>query len=240
MEYEIIKLIKRETIAEGTMKFAFSRPDNFIYKAGQSVDLTLINPPETDEEGNVRTFSLVSAPYEDNLCIATRMRDTAFKRVLRDAPLNFEIKMEGPYGDFTLHKDSTRPAIFLVGGIGITPFYSMLKTTTIGKLPHKIYLFYSNHRPEDAAFLNELTEMQNENPNYKLIATMDAMERSKMKWDGETGFITKEMIERHYKIVDGAVYYSAGPPEMVKAMRKLLLDMGVEEIFIRTEDFLGY
>jgi ferredoxin-NADP reductase len=240
MEKQIIKLVKKEIVAEGTMMFTFERPKNFIYKAGQSVDLTLINPPETDAEGNIRSFSLVSAPFENRLSFATRMRDTAFKRVIRDMPLNAELELAGPFGSFTLHKDSSKPAIFLVGGIGITPFYSMIKTASIGKLPHKIFLFYSNRRPEDTAFLNQLTDMQKDNSNYKLIATMSEMEKSKMNWTGETGFINKEMINKYFRYTSEPIYYSAGPPEMVAAMRKILIDMGADEDNIRTEEFSGY
>src|ERR671913_578069 len=77
------KLKSRQEIAGGTMAFHFKKPEGFAYKAGQFADYTLINPSETDAEGNTRAFSLASAPYEDDLMVATRMRDTAFKRVLK-------------------------------------------------------------------------------------------------------------------------------------------------------------
>ena len=78
-----VKLKGRDEIAAGTMAFHFEKPDRFAYKAGQFADYTLINPPETDAEGNTRGFSLASAPYEDYLMSATRMRDTAFKTITR-------------------------------------------------------------------------------------------------------------------------------------------------------------
>jgi len=78
-----IKLKSRTEVAAGTMAFRFDKPDGFTYKAGQFADYTLINPAETDAEGNTRGFSLASAPYEDDLMFATRMRDTAFKRDLK-------------------------------------------------------------------------------------------------------------------------------------------------------------
>lgn len=90
------KLLKRVEIAEGTMAFHFEKPKGFEFKPGQSADLTLLNPPETDSEGNVRTFSVASAPFEDHLLFATRMRDTAFKRSLKKVPLGTEVKMESP------------------------------------------------------------------------------------------------------------------------------------------------
>lgn len=120
------KLLNRVEIAEGTMALYFEKPSGFDFKPGQSSDLTLIDPPETDAEGNVRTFSIASAPFEDQLMFATRMRDTAFKRSLKRVPLGTPVKMESPMGSFTLHKNSAKPAVFLAGGIGVTPFFSAL------------------------------------------------------------------------------------------------------------------
>lgn len=115
-----IRLIKKETIANGTVAFHFEKPVGFTYQAGQYADFTLINPPETDSEGTKRTFSLASAPFETDLMIATRMRDTAFKRTLKSLPLGSELELEGPYGSFIFPKDLSTPAVFLTGGIGST------------------------------------------------------------------------------------------------------------------------
>ena len=98
-----IRLKGKSEVAEGTMAFYFERPTGFQFKAGQFVDFTLVNPPETDEEGNTRSFSIASAPYEDDLMIATRMRDTAFKRILKTLAAGSEIQMEGPFGGITLN-----------------------------------------------------------------------------------------------------------------------------------------
>src|SRR6185312_5549383 len=98
-----VKLIKKEEVANETMAFHFEKPTDFIFKAGQFADFTLLNPPETDEEGNTRGFSLAHAPYEEDLMITTRMRDTAFKRVLRNLPVGTEVKLDAPYGNFVLH-----------------------------------------------------------------------------------------------------------------------------------------
>jgi len=89
-------LRKREQIAEGTMAFHLDKPAGFEFRAGQAIDLTLINPPETDSEGNTRTFSIASAPFDPDLMFATRMRDTACKRVLRSMPLGTEVKFMDP------------------------------------------------------------------------------------------------------------------------------------------------
>ncbi len=231
---------KREEIAEGTMAFHFAKPADFQFRAGQSIDLTLLNPPETDAEGNTRAFSLASAPFDPDLMIATRMRDTAFKRVLRKTPAGLELKIDGPSGSFVLHRRAERPAVFLAGGIGITPFLSIIREAAHDKAPHQIYLFYSNRRPEDAAFLDGLTEAAKQNSNFHLIATMTEMGKSHREWKGETGFINKEMLAKHLPTLEGPIYYLAGPPAMVAAMRRMLTEAGVDEDDIRTEEFSGY
>ena len=145
----LVKLNKRDEVAEGTMAFHFKKPDGFNFEAGQFIALILIDPPETDAEGNTRAFSVASAPYEEALMIATRMRNTAFKRAIKALPLGSRIQIQGPFGSFTLDNDSTRPAALIAGGIGITPFRSMVFQAADNRAAHPIFLFYSNRRPED-------------------------------------------------------------------------------------------
>ena len=234
------KLLNRVEVAEGTMAFHFEKPPGFAFNPGQSSDLTLLDPPETDSEGNIRTFSIASAPFQDQLMFATRMRDTVFKRSLKRVPLGTQVKMEPPMGSFTLHKNSAKPAVFLAGEIGITPFFSIVKQADHGRLRHNLYLFYSNHRPEDAPFLEALEKLEKTNPNFRLIATMTEMSRSNGKWDGETGLIDKGMLLRYLNDLRGPIYYIAGPPAMVTDMRKMLVASSIDEDDIRTEEFAGY
>ncbi len=227
-------------MAEGTMAFHLEKPSGFQFKPGQYMNVTLIDPPETDAEGNTRSFSIASAPLEADLVVATRMRDTAFKRVLRGLSLKSEVQISGPFGSFTLHNDASRPAAFLVGGIGITPFRSMILQAAKDKLAHKLYLFYSNRRPEDAPFLDELQQIERQNPNYKFIGTMTDIGKSKRPWQGATGYITQDMLTKWVTDLNGPIYYAAGPAGMVTAMRQLLTTSGIGDDDIRTEEFTGY
>ncbi len=222
------------------MAFQFEKPEGLAYKAGQFADFTLINPIETDAEGNIRGFSLASAPYEDFLMFATRMRDTAFKRVLKTMEPGTELTLDAPYGSFTLHNNASLPAVFLTGGIGVTPVRSIVRQAAHDRLPHKIFLFDSNNRPEDAAFLDELTDAQEENPNYTFIGTMTRMEKSNRAWQGETGYINQAMLGKYLGDLTIPIYYIAGPQAMVLAMRELLNEAGVNDDNIRTEEFTGY
>ena len=235
--YEI-RLIGRKDVAEGTMAFLFEKPLGFSFKAGQFMRFTLIDPPETDAQGNARTFSLAGAPYEDDLMIATRMRDTAFKRVLKGMALGARVVARGPYGLLTLHEDAARPAVFLTGGIGITPFRSILMQAARDQLARTIILFYSNQQPEDAAFLDELSGLHGKLEGFKLIAVMTDMARSNRSWDGLTGHIDAEMLNTHIDDPGGPVYYIAGPPGMVAAMQKILAGAGAQDV--RVEQFAGY
>ena len=233
-------LLRKEEIADGTMAFHFEKPGGFAFKAGQFGDFTLINPVETDAEGNIRGFSLASAPYEGDLMLATRMRDTAFKRVLKTMEIGTEVSLDAPYGSFTLHNNPTIPAVFLTGGIGVTPVRSIVLQAAHDNLPHKIFLFDSNRKPEDSAFLNELMEAQEKNPNYTFIGTMTEMQNSSQKWNGETGYMTKAMLDKYVGDLRLPIYYLAGPASMVMTMRKTLNEAGVDDDNIRTEEFSGY
>jgi ferredoxin-NADP reductase len=106
--------------------------------------------------------------------VAMRMRKSAFKESLQSIPLGTPLKVTSPRGSFTLHKDSSKPAVFLAGGIGITPICSMIGWATEETLPHRLYLFYSNRTPEETALLNTLESWADVNLNFKLVATITA------------------------------------------------------------------
>ena len=236
----LVKLRKRTEVAERTTAFAFEKPANFVFKAGQFLEFTLTSPPETDSEGDSRAFSIASSPHEEMLMVATRMRDTAFKRVLGGMPLGAQVKVEGPFGDLVLHNNQARAAVFLAGGIGITPFRSMVVRAAKEQLPHHLFLFYSNRRPEDAPFLEELKSLERRNPNFRFVGTMTDMARSGRSWDGETGYLDHEMLSRYLEGAASPIYYVAGPPAMVTALREMLNHAGVDDDDIRMEEFGGY
>ena len=225
-----VKLSGRAQVAEGTLAFRFEKPAGFAFRAGQAVVLELVDR---------RTFSLVSAPFEGELVIATRMRDTAFKRALHALPDGASVKLTGPLGQFGL-ADTARPAVFIAGGIGITPFMSMLRQAAQERSPQPLLLLYSNRRPEDAAFLGELQDLERKNRNFRLVATMTDMASSARGWSGETGLVNADLIRRCAGGLAAPVYYVVGPPGMVMAMQETLRGAGIAEDDIRSEEFYGY
>ncbi|MEK7162562.1 MAG: FAD-dependent oxidoreductase, partial [Patescibacteria group bacterium] len=226
----LFPLKERFEVAEGTMAFVFKTPD-FSFRAGQYIEVELIAPSYTDEKGNERHFSIASSPNDKGiLMVATRMRPSAFKRSLAEIPLGTEVKIKGPRGNFVLHENPSKKAVFIAGGIGITPARSIIKYATQEKLPHKITLIYSNRNPKSAAFLDDLQKLENENKNFKLIARMTDTE----------GYVDAALIQKSAGDLKDVIFYEVGPPGMVEAMTKILEELKISRDELRFEEFSGY
>ena len=116
--------------------------------------------------------------------------------------------------------------MFFAGGIGITPFHSMIKDATERRLPHRLTLFYFNRTAASAAFLPDLDRWQRENPNFSLISTIGPLEA--------------EAIKPRLEAAGTAICYIAGPPGFVGAARAAVEGAGVDPDNVRTEEFSGY
>jgi ferredoxin-NADP reductase len=227
--YEIL-LRGNEEVAAGTLAFRFTRPPGFAFKPGQSVTLSLIDPP-AEANSRQRIFSLVSAPFEAELAIATRMRaGSAFKRALKSLEPGAKLTLKGPRGVMTLHEDRRRAAVFIAGGIGITPFMSMLRQAAHDRLEQRLFLMCSNRRQEDTPFLTELRALAGHNDHFRLLARMTDRD----------GFIDADAISGFAGGAPSPIYYLAGPPAMVNAMKAVLRDAGIGDQDVRSEQFYGY
>ena len=235
-----VTLTGREEIATGTMAFHLSRPVGFEHQAGQWIRLALAERAGTDSKGASRVLSIASAPHEPGLTVATRMSDSAFKRSLGSLPEGSELCIAGPNGDFVLQEDPERPAVFIAGGIGITPFLSMLRDAAHGARKQKITLFYSNRDPAAAAFLSELEGLAESNPNFRLIATMTELRDESIEWTGETGLIDRGMLDRHLPDLAEPIYYCVGPAAMIASTRQMLESAGIASEDMNFEQFSGY
>ncbi len=240
MTIHVAILKHSEEIADGTMAFHFSKPANFSFKPGQAIDLILGDPKQADVESMRHAFSIVSAPFENTLTVATRMRDSAYKRSLKSLRPGASVQIDGSFGSLTLHNNRERPAVLIAGGIGITPFMSMLRQATQDQLPQRLLLLYSNRRPEDAAFLQELQDLERRNKNFSLIATMTEISLSNRPWNGATGLIDAPLITSITGELRSPIYYLVGPPKMVETMKSTLNRIGIDDDDIRSEEFYGY
>lgn len=234
------RLEQREQVAADTTAFHFSKPTGFSFEPGLAIDLTLPGPASTDVHDVRHEFSIVSAPAEPRLTIATRMRPSRFKRALDALPIGATVRIAGPFGAFAWHSDHGRPLVLVAGGIGITPFMSVLRHWRREAARQPISLVYSNRRPEDAAFLDELMELARGHSDFSLLATMTQMESSVRRWSGDTTRINETLLKKAAGGLQAPMHYLAGPPGMVEAVRRMLTLAAVGDEHIRSEEFFGY
>lgn len=232
-----IKLLQRELIANNTIKLTFEKPVEIQFQSGQYGGFTLIDPAESDAKGNTRRFTILSAPHDSHLAIATRIQNSAFKRHLQTMEIGKEIKFAGPSGNFTLPNDISIPVVMIAGGIGIAPFYSMIHDELKHPSERKITLFYGNRTLADSAFIDEFYNVTEQLSNFKFIPVL---ENPPEEWTGAAGYITDELLAKYIPDLDKPMYYVCGSPAMVTAMQQMLQELQIPQEHIRVEDFPGY
>ena len=236
-------LISRKEIAEETIEITLEfKGKDFVFKAGQYVNLIRPGLKRKDPRGNARPFSLTSSPNNKNkISTAFRTSGSGYKQALIKTPLETVFEVEGPLGSFTLPKTNKRPHVFIAGGIGITPFLSMIRFITEKELPHNITLLYSNKTLSSSAYLPELERLEKQNRNFHFVPTLTQETKdTNPDWEGEFGRINADFIKRHSGDLNQPLYYIVGTPGMVTGLRQTLLDMGVAKKDIYIEDFTGY
>lgn len=232
--YQLL-LIEQKQVANQTIEFIFDKPDNFKFTPGQYGGFTLI-----DQKTNTpitRRFSLLSSPEENVIRITTRVQESNFKNALLALKPKDTIKFAGPTGTFVLHHDVTVPAVLIAGGIGITPFYSMIQHLQQTQITRPIVLFYGNNTIADAAYFQELTALAQQQPSFTFIPIL---QNPSPDWQGEKGFITASLIDNYFDCSKPAVFYVCGSPAMVQAMQRVLVELEIHVDNVKVEDFPGY
>lgn len=230
-----IKFIDRKTIARETVELSFEKPADFNFVPGQYCGFTLTNT--NNHLPLTRRFSILSAPFEPIIRIATRIQATDYKQALMQLTKNDTIKIAGPTGNFVLHDEKDIPAVFLAGGIGITPFYCMIKQLAHKQEKRKIILFYANNSIEDAPFLDEFNELK---ISYPSLTFIPILQHAANDWPHERGLITASLIDNYFDSNNKAIYYVCGSPHMVQAMQRTLDELAIPSENIKLEDFPGY
>lgn len=231
-------LVKKESIAEGILAFYFKKPEGFTFTPGQHATVWLLNPTYTDEEGDGRTFSFITTPSDELVGFATRLRNSAFKRTLQEAEGELDVELRNPRGSMVLPKSGTRPLIMLAGGIGITPFIGMIRQAQKEKPSYPIILFHSNKTLEQAPFFDELMEYSKKGNGFTFVPTFT--QTAPENWTGETGYFTEELLRKYVSEFSNSVFFLAGPAGMVEPTMQLLETLGVDPLFIKSEDFGEY
>lgn len=235
------RLSASSLLATGTRAFVLEKPEGFDFSPGQAVDLLLADASEGEALQDVRhAFSLVSAPHESHVVLATRMRDSVYKNRLAALPIGSSLQLDGPFGSALVPPAGQRPLVMIAGGIGITPFMSILRTAASQGWQRSLLLLYVNRCPQDAAFLDELQQLAEQLPAFRLIATMTRMDDADDSWGGPRGYLDEAAIRDFCAALQDPLYLLSGPPALVESMRDLLEDAGVDDDAIRSESFTGY
>lgn len=220
-----LKFINKIKEASDCFSFIFEKPKNFYFKAGQFLIYEIPNS-QHDDRGEERYFTISSAPFENEIKLTTRFsqKTSSFKYDLMKLKSGEEIEVKGPEGEFGFD-NNFKNHLFVAGGIGITPYRSILfDLQYLNKNPN-IVLYYANKNIE-IVFQDELEELIN--PNF-LVEYFIA-----------ENLLTPEKIFDDYKIIDNCAIYLSGPEPMVEEFLNKLKSLGVPEKNIKTDYFPGY
>ena len=229
------KLNRRTAVGEGTMVLVVQKPENFRFRAGQYADLSLSALP--GPEGS-RTFSLASAPGDPELVFATRAGSSSFKRALAALPPGAELSLTEPMGSFILRPDDGGVSVLIAGGMGITPFRSMIRDAEQSGSGRKLLLFYADENPRRAVFLRELQELAQElaGEGLRIVPVLADPEGT----GAEPGRLSGETLRRYIPDLGAPSFYLAGSPEMVLDLREELSRLGADDDRVFSEEISGY
>lgn len=211
------QIISQRSVAKGTTEIAFAVPADFKFIAGQYITITLPELSHLPIKDQFRDFSISSSPsLKNQVNVTFRQSDSVFKQTLLKSS-GKQLLLDGPSGIFTLPGKGKLSVVAVAGGIGITPFMSML-----GDAKNHFKLVYYNRAPETATYLKELKELLGDDL-YAFFGPPQA-----------------EQLQALYTRNKPDYWYIAGPPTMVAIIRQLLKTLMIDDTMIRTEEFTGY
>ena len=231
------KVTEKREVAKGTLLVLFAVDDYPDYRPGHYFWVELPDRGHSDEKGLRRHISLVTSPTEPGVVgLATRLRDTAFKKTLAELEIGDEVEVEEPKGSFLLPEDTGAEYVFVAGGIGITVFRSMLRYIADTGAPYRVTLVYSNRDRESAAFFDELAELERRIDGLRVVHTMTDDD----SWDGESRRIDEAMLTDVLGDLQRYTFLVAGPPAMAEGVSQMLLAAGIAEDKVLSDRFSGY
>jgi glycine betaine catabolism B len=257
-DFQLVLIEKIKFEGTDVMSFRFNQileklekyqvPPLLEYTAGQYAYFKLDNVVG-DDKGPTRHFTISSSPTENFMMLSTKIRDSPYKQRLSTLEVGDKVNVSGPEGEFVLPEDYSKPIIFLSGGIGVTPFRSMISYATDKHLPLKIIMFDSNKNQQNILFKKEFDDWTSLNKNIQIIYTLsdDSSQKNNVsateEWKGEKGIVNKEMILKHVdnNMLNNSIFYVSGPPDMLKSMQSLLeKELEIPKERIKVEEFTGY
>lgn len=229
-ETKVLEIIERSSDVKS---FRFPRPSELTFKSGQYLMATI----KIGDKQSTKPFSISSSPtIKEYVEFTKKLTDSEYSTALRGLQGGDWTEIVAPLGTFIFEGQYDR-IILLAGGIGITPFMSMIKYCTDTHQPANITLLFACKTEKDIVFKNELEEMQSLNPNLKIVFILSEPESN---WKGVKGRINAELIKKEVPDYKERIFYAAGPPGMVNAMQKLVGEMDIAQSQIKTETLIGH
>jgi len=236
----ILKLREKMRIAPDIYDFSFNADRKFAFQPGQYLEWTL-GHKHPDNRGNRRYFTIASSPTEKNIRLGVKFYpdSSSFKKSLTSMGIGSEIVASQLAGDFVLPRNRQQKLVFIAGGIGITPFRSMIKYLMDRNEKRSIILFYSNKIASDIVYQDVLNESY-EKLGINTVYTLTDTELIPDSWSGQKGYITEQMIMKEVPDYRERMFYISGPHSMVVAFEKVLKNIGIAKRYIKTDFFPGF
>ncbi len=236
----VLILKEKRKVANGVYDFIFSKKEPFVFKPGQYLEWT-VSPKNADNRGNRRYFTIASSPADKNITMGVKFypESSTFKQQLLSMPVGSEIVASQLAGEFVLPKNRDTKLVFIAGGIGVTPFRSMIKHLIDAGEKRDIVLLYSNKTKSDIAY-KDIFDLAKEKIGLKVIY---AITDEKLLLDNPTylqGFINKDFIVKQIPDYAKRKFYVSGPPGMVDAFNATLSSLGIRRSHIKTDFFPGF
>ena len=234
----LLRLQETQQLSERVYNFVFTPDRKIAYEPGHYLEWTLPHK-SPDDRGNRRTFSFASSPTEDTIQLGAKFYkpSSTYKNALMHMQVGDTLVAGHVGGDFTLPKDTTKKLVFIAGGIGITPFRSMLKHIVDTGQKRNIVLFYSVSSPAEVSYADVLQQAIPCGVQTFLILAGDTRPAG---WTGAMGRIDEAYIKSKVPDFAERAFYISGPNAMVQAYRKMVTRMGVGRKNITTDYFSGY
>lgn len=227
------KVIDSRPLTPSAHMIRVERPDEFHYAPVQFCGLELTTPFGVEEY----PMSLASSPTQGFLEFGARLSDSTWKQAFAKLRTGDEVEIDGAYGHFVL--DTDRDAVFVAGGIGITPLKGMARYFADTDSPRRSVLVYSNRSREEIAYADELSEIADRYPRFRVIHTL-TREPAPSGWSGRRGRIDRALLDEAAGNLTEPIYYLSGRGGLVSEVGGLLLRMGVPEERVKFEVFRGY
>lgn len=236
----IMTLVERNKLADDTYEFVFAPDRSLAFRSGQYLEWTL-GHRFADNRGNRRYFTIASSPTEADGSVRLGVKfyepQSSFKRALAAMRVNDTVSVSHLAGDFVLPKDKTKKLAFIAGGIGVTPFRSMVQHLIDTNDARPITLLYSNKTASEIAY----KEIFDEATRTIGMKTVYALTNEPSPKPGVyMGMIDGALIAREIPDYRERTFYISGPHGMVEAFKKTLRSMGVSRLRIKTDYFPGF